>query len=75
MHPQAILVDSTSDEEQFFLSAVRDEARGTPAALIELPSRPGDSLAWVTKLDSSSLFGRSFAGSSFQLSASFNLFA
>lgn len=55
MHPQAIFVDSTSDEEQLFLSAVRDEVRGTPAALIELPERPGDTLAWATKLDSSAL--------------------
>lgn len=57
MHPQAILIDSTSDEEAFFLAGVRDEVRGTSSALIELPDRPGDSLAWVNKLDSYALSG------------------
>ena len=57
MHPQAILVDATGDEEDFFLAAVRDEVRSTASALIELPERPGDSLAWVTKLDSAALSG------------------
>lgn len=60
MHPQAILIDSTSNEEDFFLAGVRDEVRGTPSALIELPDRPSESLAWVTKLDSTSLSGRFF---------------
>lgn len=55
MHPQAIFVDSTSDEEEFFLLGVRDQVRGTSSALIELPRGPGESLAWVTKLDSASL--------------------
>jgi hypothetical protein len=58
MHPQAILIDSTTDEEDFFLLGVRDEVRGTNSALIELPERPGESLAWVTKLDSASLSGK-----------------
>ncbi|KAL7938188.1 hypothetical protein V8C35DRAFT_291157 [Trichoderma chlorosporum] len=55
MHPQAIIIDSTTTEESYFLSAVRDEVRGTGPALIELPERPGNRFSWLSKLDASAL--------------------
>lgn len=57
MHPQAILVHSSRDEEHYFLSGFRDQIRSTRSALIELPDRPETRLSWITKLDSASLAG------------------
>ncbi|KAH0496974.1 hypothetical protein TgHK011_004312 [Trichoderma gracile] len=55
MHPQAIIIDSSSTEENYFLSGVRDEIRSMEAALIELPERPGKRFTWLSKLDASAL--------------------
>ncbi|KAL7822983.1 hypothetical protein V8C26DRAFT_388251 [Trichoderma gracile] len=55
MHPQAIIIDSSSTEENYFLSGVRDEIRSIEAALIELPERPGKRFTWLSKLDASAL--------------------
>lgn len=56
MHPQAVII-SLELEETFFLKAIRDAAAGLDLAknLIELPANAEDRLAWMTKLDSSSL--------------------
>ena len=61
MHPQAIVVDSSEAEEDYFLRAFRDQVRGTKSALIELPENPVPRLSWITKLDASALSG-SFSG-------------
>lgn len=58
MHPQAIFIDSTSAEHDYFLGAVRDQVSSTRSALIELPERPRPSLAWISKLDSAALSGK-----------------
>jgi hypothetical protein len=58
MHPQAIIVDSSAAEEQYFLGAVRDQVSSSQSALVELPERPRTSLAWITKLDSAALSGK-----------------
>lgn len=58
MHPQAIIVDATADEEKYFLSGLRDQVRSMAVALIELPENPNTRMSWITKLDSSSLAGR-----------------
>ncbi|KAF4432071.1 hypothetical protein F53441_13868 [Fusarium austroafricanum] len=55
MHPQAIIVDSTHTEEEYFLQAIRDQISATRSALIELPDKPETRLAWISKLDSSAL--------------------
>ncbi|KAG5927516.1 hypothetical protein E4U42_002159 [Claviceps africana] len=55
MHPQAVIVDSTTAEDDYFLAPVRDHMLSSPAALIELPDRPGKSLAWISKLDAEAL--------------------
>lgn len=60
MHPQAVFIDSSAAEEDYFLSAARDMVRRTRSALIELPENPRTSLAWVTKLDAAALSGRSY---------------
>ncbi|KAG5983509.1 hypothetical protein E4U43_006268, partial [Claviceps pusilla] len=55
MHPQAVILDSTTAEENYFLASARNQILSTPSALIELPNRPEKSLAWISKLDSSAL--------------------
>ncbi|KAF7542347.1 hypothetical protein G7Z17_g11654 [Cylindrodendrum hubeiense] len=55
MHPQAVIIDSTDAEEDFFLRGFRDQIRGTKAALIELPDQPGTRLSWITQLGASAL--------------------
>ncbi|KAG6038858.1 hypothetical protein E4U19_007904 [Claviceps sp. Clav32 group G5] len=55
MHPQAVIVDSTAAEEEYFLAPAREQILSTPAALIELPERPRKSLTWMSKLDARAL--------------------
>lgn len=55
MHPQAVIIDSTDAEEDFFLRGFRDQIRGTKSTLIELPDKPGTRLAWLTQLGASAL--------------------
>ncbi|KAK7416059.1 hypothetical protein QQZ08_012141 [Neonectria magnoliae] len=55
MHPQAVIIDSTDAEEDYFRRAFRDQIRSTKSALIELPDKPGARLKWITKLDASAL--------------------
>ena len=57
MHPQAILVDSTDEDDEYFLPVARRQVRTGKSALIELPERPGQRLAWITKLDAAALSG------------------
>lgn len=57
MHPQAVIIDSTTVEEEYFLAPARDQILSTSAALIELPERPRKSLAWMSKLDARALSG------------------
>jgi hypothetical protein len=58
MHPQAVIIDSSTTEEPYFLSGIRDEIRGTESTLIELPERPGQQFSWMSKLDASALAGK-----------------
>ncbi|KAK4236208.1 hypothetical protein C8A03DRAFT_35908 [Achaetomium macrosporum] len=55
MHPQALVVDASWTEEDYFLSAVRKQAPVSKIPLIELPEKAHSRLGWITKLDSSSL--------------------
>ncbi|KAI1059354.1 hypothetical protein LB507_003749 [Fusarium sp. FIESC RH6] len=55
MHPQAIIVDSTFAEDDYFLQAARDQIRATRSALIELPDKPETRLAWIANLDAMAL--------------------
>ncbi|KAL2200575.1 hypothetical protein P885DRAFT_66233 [Corynascus similis CBS 632.67] len=55
MHPQAAIVDASGSEEEYFMSGFRKQARDSKIPLIELPENAHSRLAWITKLDSSSL--------------------
>ncbi|KAJ4414477.1 hypothetical protein N0V85_003128 [Neurospora sp. IMI 360204] len=55
MHPQAVLVDASGEEEEYFLLAARAQASEEGFPLIELPEGAQKRLAWMTKLDSASL--------------------
>lgn len=61
MHPQAIIVDSTFAEDDYFLQAARDQIRATRSALIELPDKPETRLAWISNLDAMALSGKYFS--------------
>lgn len=58
MRPQAILVDASGEEEEFFLRAFRERANALGTALIELPKNAEQSLMWLTRLDYGSLMGK-----------------
>jgi hypothetical protein len=57
MHPQAVFVDGTTTEEEYFLDATRSDANAIHGPMIELPENAGQRLSWLTKLDSASLTG------------------
>ncbi|KAI8679738.1 hypothetical protein NCS57_00252400 [Fusarium keratoplasticum] len=55
MHPQAIIVDGSHLEDDYFLRSIRDQVMATKSALIELPDKPETRFSWISKLDASSL--------------------
>ncbi|KAK3294774.1 uncharacterized protein B0H64DRAFT_425431 [Chaetomium fimeti] len=55
MHPQAVVIDGSGVEEDYFLAGVRKQAPVLGMPLIELPKNAHSRLAWITKLDASSL--------------------
>lgn len=55
MHPQAVIIDNSGIEDEFFLKAFRERASLLGKTLIELPDDAEQSLRWITRLDSSSL--------------------
>ncbi|KAH6631868.1 hypothetical protein F5144DRAFT_234156 [Chaetomium tenue] len=55
MHPQAVVIDASGLEEDYFLAGFRKQALVSGIPLIELPKNAHSRLAWMTKLDSSSL--------------------
>ena len=58
MHPQALLVDASGMEEDYFLASIRKQAPISGIPLIELPEHAPSRLGWIVKLDSSSLAGK-----------------
>ncbi|KAK3400107.1 hypothetical protein B0T20DRAFT_434897 [Sordaria brevicollis] len=55
MHPQAVLVDASGEEADYFLPAARAQASQEGFPVLELPEGAQKRLAWMTKLDSASL--------------------
>lgn len=55
MHPQAVIVDASSDEEAFLGRGAQQHVKATGSTLIELPRNSGKTLEWMTKLDSAAL--------------------
>ncbi|OBT68630.1 hypothetical protein VE03_01664 [Pseudogymnoascus sp. 23342-1-I1] len=59
MHPQAVIVDNSGTEEEYFLIGIRDRSIELGRTLIELPDNAEQRLMWLTRLDSWSLNGKS----------------
>ncbi|KAL2890364.1 hypothetical protein HOO65_020906 [Ceratocystis lukuohia] len=55
MHPQAVIIDGSRNEEAFFLNGFRDTADALKLPLIELPSNMPNEMSFLTKLDSVAL--------------------
>lgn len=55
MHPQAVLIDGTDSEDNYFLRGMRDELRTKRFTLIELPAQASTRLSWLRKLDTLAL--------------------
>ena len=55
MHPQAIIMDDSSLEDQFFIRAMRKKAKDIRRTLIEVPDGRYEDFLWMTRLDSGSL--------------------
>lgn len=55
MHPQALIIDTSSDEEAFLGRGAQQHVKATGSTLIELPRNSGKTLEWMTKLDSAAL--------------------
>jgi hypothetical protein len=55
MHPQAIIMDDSTQEDAFFIRAMRRKAKELGRALIEVPANKYEEFLWMTKLDSGSL--------------------
>lgn len=58
MHPQAVIMDGSKTEDDFFLRGIREKGAEFKANLIEIPDIASKRLLWLTKLDSSSLAGK-----------------
>jgi hypothetical protein len=59
MHPQAVFIDKSEEEDEYFVRAMREKARDLNKPLIELPENSVEDLMWMTRLDSGSLAGKS----------------
>ncbi|KFX87031.1 hypothetical protein V490_08606 [Pseudogymnoascus sp. VKM F-3557] len=55
MHPQAVIVDKSGAEEEYFLTGIKDRSIELGKTLIELPDNAEQSLMWLMRLDSFSL--------------------
>ncbi|GAW10718.1 hypothetical protein ANO14919_000530 [Xylariales sp. No.14919] len=55
MHPQAIILDASNDEEAFFTRGIKQHVKTSKTTLIELPRLASKSLSWITRLDSAAL--------------------
>lgn len=59
VHPQATFIDTSGEEETWFLRGVKQRATTLGRTIIELPENAEQNLMWITLLDSSSLGGKS----------------
>ena len=57
VHPQVIIIDKPSREDNFFVSTIRSKAMHIGKSIIELPSDATETMMWLTRLDSASLAG------------------
>ena len=57
VHPQVIIIDNPSREDNFLVSTLRSKAVYIGKSIIELPSDATETMMWITRLDSGSLAG------------------
>lgn len=57
MHPQSIIIDDPTREDEFFVTAIRSKSMEIGRGIIELPSDAIENMMWLTRLDSGSLAG------------------
>ncbi|ESZ95375.1 hypothetical protein SBOR_4231 [Sclerotinia borealis F-4128] len=55
VHPQAVIIDTSGDEDDFLISAFRTRANALDRTLIELPAKIEQNLMWIVQLDSAAL--------------------
>ncbi|KAM3078371.1 hypothetical protein ACMFMG_006256 [Clarireedia jacksonii] len=55
VHPQAVIIDGSDDEEDFLISGFRSRTNKLQRTLIELPADVEQNLMWITQLDSAAL--------------------
>lgn len=58
VHPQAVIVDGSEDENDFLISGFRTRANALDRTLIELPPNVEQNLMWIVQLDSAALSGK-----------------
>jgi hypothetical protein len=58
VHPQAVFIDASGEEEMFFLRGLKDRASSLGRTVIEMPDGAEQNLMWTTLLDSASLSGK-----------------
>lgn len=57
VHPQAVLLDASSQEDEVLLRALLEEAAELSVPVVRLPDNALESTMWITRLDSGSLRG------------------
>ena len=57
VHPQVIIIDNPSREDNFFVTTLRSKAMYIGKSIIELPLDATENMMWITRLDSGSLAG------------------
>lgn len=57
MHPQALIIDSSRQEESYLVRGTREQCHALGIEVIELPDRPGTRFSWLAKLDAAALTG------------------
>jgi hypothetical protein len=58
VHPQAVIIDGSGDEDDFLISGFRSRTNALQRTLIELPADVEQNLMWITQLDSAALSGQ-----------------
>lgn len=58
LKPQAILVDASRKEDEWFREWIKSKALDLETTIIELPEYAEESLKWISLLDAKSLSGK-----------------
>lgn len=58
LRPQAVLIDSSGADDTRFIREIQVQASDMDLSVIALPQHTGTELAWITRLDSQALKGK-----------------